>query len=147
MQPKTIAILLPDLRAGGTEKVAVRLMRHFQAAGHNVEFVLMQRAGELLDEIPENVSIIDLGAPRVRNVIGPLVRYFREQRPDAVQARMWPLTVMAIIARRIARSKARLVVSDPHKISPPNWAWAALPIFTNSPLPRCEASTAVSTAW
>ena len=112
MPARRIAFLLPDLRAGGAERVAVRLMRHFRAAGHEVEFVLMQRAGELLGEIPEDVRIIELGTTRVRNAVGPLVRYFKENRPDAVQARMWPLTIAAIIARRLARSKTRLVVSD-----------------------------------
>lgn len=150
MQPKTISILIHDLRAGGTEKVAVRLMRHFQAAGHRVEFVLMQRAGELLDEIPDDVRIVDLGATRVRQVIGPLVRYFREQRPDAVQARMWPLTVAAIIARQIARSKARLVVSD-HSILSLHYAGkkkvlAAIALTVRLFYPRADARLAVATA-
>ena len=87
-------------------------MHHFRAAGHGVEFVLMQRAGELLGEIPDDVRIVDLGATRVRNAIRPLVRYFKENRAGAVQARMWPLTIAAIIARGLARSKTRLVVSD-----------------------------------
>jgi glycosyltransferase involved in cell wall biosynthesis len=112
VQPKTIAFLLPDLRGGGAERVAVRLMRHFRAAGHKVEFVVMQRAGELLHEVPDDVRIVELGATRVRNAIGPLVRYFRENKPDAVQARMWPLTVVAILARALTRSRTRLVVSD-----------------------------------
>lgn len=112
MAGKTIAIVLPTLGAGGTERVALRLMRSFRAAGHRVEFVLMEKKGELLSEVPDDVRIIDLGASRVRHAIGPLMRYFRESRPDAVQVRMWPLTVAAIIARRLARSESRLVVSD-----------------------------------
>ena len=149
MQPKTIAILIPDLRAGGTEKVAVRLMRHFRAAGHKVELVLMQRAGELLAEIPDDVRIVDLAAPRVRNLIGPLVRYLRESKPDAIQARMWPLTVMAVIARRMARSKARLVVSD-HSILSLHYAGkkkvlAAIALTVRLFYPRADARLAVAT--
>lgn len=112
MTARRIAFLLPDLRAGGAERVAVRLMSHFRDAGHEVEFVLMQRAGGLLDEIPEDVRIVDLRAKRVRGAILPLARYFRASKPDVVQARMWPLTIAAIIARRLARSSTRLVVSD-----------------------------------
>lgn len=109
---KKIALVLPDLRPGGAERVAIHLMRHFVAAGHRVEFVLMRRAGELLAEVPGAVPIIDLGAERIRNAVRPLARYFRHSRPDAVQVSMWPLTVAAIIAHRLARSRARLVVSD-----------------------------------
>jgi glycosyltransferase involved in cell wall biosynthesis len=50
-------------------------------------------------------------------VLGPLVRYFRNSPSDAVQVRMWPLTVAAIIARRLAQSRARLVVSDHTTVS------------------------------
>lgn len=112
INPATIAFLLPSLGAGGAERVAIRLMHSFRAAGHKVEFVLMQKKGALLAEVPEDVAIIELRACRVRHVLGPLVRYFRRTKADAVQARMWPLTVAAIIARRLARSKVRLVVSD-----------------------------------
>jgi glycosyltransferase involved in cell wall biosynthesis len=112
MPGRTIAFLLPSLGGGGAERVAIRLMHSFRAAGHKVEFVLMRREGELLGEIPPDVRIVELGVSRVRQAIRPLVRYFHETDVDAVQARMWPLTIAAIIARRIARSKVRLVVSD-----------------------------------
>jgi glycosyltransferase involved in cell wall biosynthesis len=107
-----VAFLLPNLGTGGAERVAIGLMNRFREAGHQVEFVLMQAEGALLDGVPSDVRVVELAAPRVRQAIRPLIRYFRESRPDAVQARMWPLTVAAIIARRLARSPARLVVSD-----------------------------------
>jgi glycosyltransferase involved in cell wall biosynthesis len=112
MTARTIAFVLPNLRPGGAERVAIRLMHGFRAAGHRVEFVLMQKEGDLLREVPDDVRIIDLGVSRVRQAIRPLVRYFKETPPDAAQVRMWPLTVAAIIARRLAGSSSRLVVSD-----------------------------------
>ena len=112
MTARTIAFVLPNLRPGGAERVAIRLMHGFRAAGHRVEFVLMQKEGDLLREVPDDVRVIDLGVCRVRQAIRSLVRYFRETPPDAAQVRMWPLTVAAIIARRLARAKTRLVVSD-----------------------------------
>ena len=109
----------------------------------------MQRSGELLDEIPDDVRVVDLAAPRVRNVIGPLVRYLRESKPDAIQARMWPLTVVAVIARRLARSKARLVVSD-HSILSLHYAGkkvlAAIALTVRLFYPRADARLAVATA-
>jgi len=110
----------------------------------------MQRAGELLGEVPDDVRIVDLSAPRVRQVIRPLVRYFKESKPDAVQARMWPLTVAAVIARRMARSKARLVVSD-HSILSLQYAGkkkvlAAIALTVRLFYPRADARLAVATA-
>jgi glycosyltransferase involved in cell wall biosynthesis len=109
---KKIALVLPDLRAGGAERVAIHLMRHFLAAGHRVEFVLMHKEGELLAEVPSDVPVVDLGAGRIRNAFGSLIRYFQRARPDAAQVSMWPLTVAAVLARALARSPARLVISD-----------------------------------
>jgi glycosyltransferase involved in cell wall biosynthesis len=109
---KKIALVLPDLRAGGAERVAIHLMRHFLAAGHRVEFVLMRKEGQLLGDVPSDVPVIDLRAGRIRNAVCPLIRYLRRARPDAVQVSMWPLTVAAVLARALARSPARLVISD-----------------------------------
>jgi glycosyltransferase involved in cell wall biosynthesis len=107
-----IAFLLPDLSGGGAERVALTLLEDFAARGHEVDLVVMRRRGELVGEVPPSVHLVDLAAARIRNVVRPLSRYLRERRPDALQASMWPLTIAAIIARRLARSPARLVVSD-----------------------------------
>ena len=112
MKAKTIAFVLPNLHPGGAERVAIRLMHGFRAAGHRVEFVLMQKEGDLLREVPDDVRIVGLGVARVRQAIRPLVRYFKETPPEAAQVLMWPLTVAAVIARRLAGSSSRLVVSD-----------------------------------
>lgn len=114
---RTIAIVLPNLHAGGAERVAIALMHGFLAAGHRVEFVLMQAEGALLDEVPEHVRVVDLKAPRVRSAINPLIRYFRNRAPDAAQVSMWPLTIAALIAARLARAKTRIVVSDHTTVS------------------------------
>ena len=74
--------------------------------------MLQQKIGELLPLLPAEVRVFDLEAPRVRNGLRPLIRYFRQRRPDAMQISMWPLTVVGILAHRLARSRARIVTSD-----------------------------------
>lgn len=107
-----IAFLLPNLRGGGAERVAVNLARAFVTRGFAVDMVLASAEGELLPLLPPEVTVIDLKAPRFRSALLPLVRYLRDRQPTALQARMWPLTVIAILARRLARVPTRLVVSD-----------------------------------
>src|SRR5690606_7822618 len=82
------------------------------ARGYDVDFVLMRDEGDLRPLIPNGARIIDLDAPRLRSVLPSLVRYLRAERPDAIHASMWPLTSAAVIARRLAGSRARVVVSD-----------------------------------
>ena len=63
-----ISILLPDLRGGGAERVNLDLAQEFARAGHDVEFVLMQARGELLEEAGASFSVVDLAIPRARTL-------------------------------------------------------------------------------
>jgi glycosyltransferase involved in cell wall biosynthesis len=109
---KRLAFLLPDMSGGGAERVALRLIADFVARGHEVDLVLVKAEGELLPVVPQGVRIFDLGASRLRSALIPLVRYFRDRRPHAIQISMWPLTIVGIIAARLARTGTRVVTSD-----------------------------------
>ena len=109
---KRLALLLPDMGAGGAERVGLRLADDWLAAGHEVDLVLMRAAGELIPLVPPEVRVFDLGVDRIRKSVRPLIRYFRDRRPDAMQISMWPLTVAGLLARRLARTPTRIVISD-----------------------------------
>jgi glycosyltransferase involved in cell wall biosynthesis len=114
---KRLALILPDMRGGGAEQVALRQMQHFVARGFDVDLLLMRAEGELLDLVPPSVRIIDLQASRVRHLVRPLVHYLKTEQPHALQALMWPLTITAVIARRLAKSRARLILADHSTLS------------------------------
>ena len=107
-----LAVLLPDLGGGGAERVALALMQGFVERGHPVDLVLVNRRGVLLPLVPEDVNIVDLGARKLRQVIPPLVRYLRQYQPHALQAMMWPLPLLAVIARKLARVDTRIIGSE-----------------------------------
>ena len=107
-----IAFILPDLGGGGAERVALTIAEDMLGAGHEVDFVLIGRRGELLPLVPAHAEVFELGAGRIRDALIPLIRYFRRRRPDSAQAFMWPVTALAVLAHRLARARGRLVVSD-----------------------------------
>lgn len=107
-----MAVLLPDLRPGGAEKVRVSLVREFVRRGLSVDVVLLQASGELLEALPPQARVVDLSARRIRDGLRPLIGYLRRRRPRSLLAAMWPLTVVAILARALSGVRTRLVISD-----------------------------------
>jgi glycosyltransferase involved in cell wall biosynthesis len=112
VEVKKVAILLPNLGGGGAERVALASAKDLAGLGHKVHLVLVEATGELIPLVPEGVRVIDLKAPRIIAALPALAQYLRGERPDTLHAVMWPVTIIGIIAHKLARSAARLVVSD-----------------------------------
>lgn len=112
-----IAVLLPDLRGGGVERMRIQLAKEWLARGLKVEFVLLQAEGALLPLLPQGATVRTLGTSRYRNAVKPLLRYLQTSRPDVLLAAMWPLTVVAVLAARLSRLPLRVVISDHNTLS------------------------------
>lgn len=118
-----ISLLLPDLRGGGAERVSLDLARAFARQGHGVELLLMEATGDFLPEAEAAFPVVDLAAPRVRQVLPALVHRLRRKPPDALLAAMWPLTVIAPLAARLAGFRGRVLVTEHNTLSVQYAAW------------------------
>lgn len=107
-----VAFVIPNFQMGGAERVVLKLITAFVERDVEVDLVLLCREGELLSALPPPVKVISLDAKRLRSGIYPLVRYLRRRKPDTIHARMWPMTVVAIIARLLSGVHSRLVIAD-----------------------------------
>jgi len=109
MSARRIAIILPDLRIGGAERVSITLAEELIAQGFAVDLVLLQANGSLLETAPPAARIIDLDVKRLRTSIAALRRYFKAEAPVAAFANIWPLTLTATIAARLASAGTKVV--------------------------------------
>lgn len=96
---KRFAILLPSLKFGGAERVAINLARGLQGRGWVVDILLMSFEGELLDEARAQFDVIDLRCDRTWKLPFALLRYARLARPTAILSSFWKLNICACLAR------------------------------------------------
>ena len=109
---RRISILIPHLHGGGAERVAVNLANRFVDRGYAVDMVLLSANGEFLTDLRSGINVVDLQVKSLLGALMPFARYLRQTRPSAVLACMWPLTVIALWARILARVKTNLVVAE-----------------------------------
>lgn len=112
-----VAIFIPSLEGGGAERVMVTLANAMASRGFAVDLVLGVARGPYLKSVSASVRIIDLKTGRMIKALLPLVRYFRSARPAATLAAITHASVVALVARALARSRTRLVVSERSTIS------------------------------
>jgi glycosyltransferase involved in cell wall biosynthesis len=112
-----ISILLPDLRGGGAERIALDLAHVFASHGYVPEFVLLQCRGDLLSETSPAYGVIDLGCNRVRHLPLSLAAYLRVRRPNALLVSMWPLTAIAPLVQKMSGHHCSVVVSEHNTLS------------------------------
>ena len=73
---KKIFLVIPDLRCGGAEKVFINLA-NIWIKEHEVTFILMNKRGEMLNEINHKIEIIDLKISRIRSCFLKFIKIFR----------------------------------------------------------------------
>lgn len=112
-----LAIFIPNLNGGGAERVMVTLANHFVAKGYCVDLVLAQATGTYIVEVASGVRIIDLKSSRILTSMLPLVRYLRRERPDAMLSALSHVNIIAILARKLAGVRMRLVISERNSLT------------------------------
>lgn len=115
---RRIAFVLPCLLPfGGVERLLVSQAEQLIGLGFGVDFVFVSESKDLSGALPSQARVFNLDVSRIRDALIPLVRYLRAEAPDAVHAAMWPMSSAVVLAAKLARSRARVIVSDHNPLS------------------------------
>lgn len=105
-----IVFFLPNLRAGGAERVMLTLLKSYKQAHPNTKVVLLlgEISGPLLSEVPETVPIETLHAPNALKSVRPLIHFLKKNQPDILFSCLGS-SVAASVAKWWSRPKTKVI--------------------------------------
>jgi len=112
-----IAFFMPSLRGGGVERTFVNLSNALVRMGESVDLVVGASKGPNRNFISPDVRLFDLTRPRMSTALPALARYLRDRKPLCLVSGMEHTNAVAVLAKRISRSKTTVVASIHNTLS------------------------------
>ncbi len=103
MTKKRVAIFVSFSGQGGVERMITHLAQGMIDAGVDVDMVLIKAKGEHLKAIPEQARIIRLNSKHTFTSLFELVKYLKNDCPDALLAVKHRAIKTAVLARKLAK--------------------------------------------
>lgn len=106
-----VALYMQSFAGGGAERVMINLASGLAARGLRVDLLVVRAEGPYASLIMPGVRLVDLRCKRSLTSLPKLVRYLRQEKPDALLSAMGASNLTALWARAAARYQGRLVIS------------------------------------
>lgn len=84
MKKISIIFILPDLEMGGAERIVTTIANHLDREKFQPKIMLLRKEGGYLEFLKDDVEIIDLKTPRIRNSLKPILKEIRKRKPDII---------------------------------------------------------------
>jgi glycosyltransferase involved in cell wall biosynthesis len=112
-KPVPILFVLPNLRAGGAERVSIILLSLLDRSRFAPELVVFDGAGEFKDLLPAGIPVHDLSVGRLRSAFRPLLRVIRARRPALVFSSHSYVNLALLAGRGFFPKGTKIVVREP----------------------------------
>lgn len=106
-----LAVILPDLGGGGTERMRLNLIEEWRNCGVQIDLVLGRNTGSLSHLVPDGTTIFEVA--RRHKLLFPfgLAAYLLRNKPTHVLSAPTDVSVIALLLGIIFRGKIRIIVS------------------------------------
>lgn len=117
MSEDTIAFYVPWLTVGGVQRVTITITNGLAARGYDVDLVVSDRAGDMLEEVSPDVRVIDLQTPHLPGVgigasLPTLRKYLSSRQPAMLFSQMTYASVLCLVAQRLSRADTRIFATE-----------------------------------
>ena len=109
---KKVALLLHDLEEGGMQFVCLKLMQALNEHPNlELELVLSNQAGDFLNRVPDNISLINLAIPfqlclkYVYHLTIALSQYLRRSKPDVILSNLPFVNLITLLSKILSFSQ------------------------------------------
>jgi len=99
-----------NLGLGGAERVLVNLTSELVERNRDVEIVLAEKRGKLLEQVHEDVSVVDLNTKPFIPLIPAIRSYIKNHQPDVLVSTVNTANLATIIALNTTRTDTRHVI-------------------------------------
>ena len=110
---KKIIFYLPNLECGGSEKVTLNIINQLDNKIFKIFLVLCNDDGDLVDKIPENVSIIDLKVSKVSNSFFSFFNQYKKIEPDIIFSTLNRTNIVTLIIGRFLKN-TKIIIREPN---------------------------------
>ncbi len=117
VRPMSVAIYMHDLTGGGVERQSLIIADELRRSGIDVTLVVHRFRGELIDQVPRDLRIVDLKSARTLSDIPRLARFLRSAKPDVLLSNVDMNNVAALLAKAVAFSPTKVVICQHNSIS------------------------------
>lgn len=80
----SIIFILPDLNAGGAERIVTTIANHLPREKFHPKIMLLRKEGGYLEILKDDVEVIDLKTERIRNGLKPILSEILRRKPEIV---------------------------------------------------------------
>lgn len=111
MTTNKIAIFAQTLNFGGSTRVLLTLAKGFVQHGYDVDLLFVSATGKMVAEVPQEVNLIDFQKKRTLSTVPDLIRYLRNNSPDAFYCHVSHTGLMTIIAKMFSLSNTKVFIT------------------------------------
>lgn len=110
---KTVVFILPNLNAGGAERVIINIIKTLEKEKYEIKLLLFTKKGVFLKCIPSYVEIISLHIKRSRYTLYSLIQSINNINPDIVFSTLNRINILVLMASFFFRKKIKIYIREP----------------------------------
>jgi glycosyltransferase involved in cell wall biosynthesis len=112
VKKQAIAFILPNLTAGGAERVFVNLLQEFNRTRFYLHLIVVDPTGPYMENVPDDIAFHGLGYKKVSRAIPKMVKTIRKINPDIIISTLDHLNLALLLVKPLLPNKTRLFLRE-----------------------------------